>query len=149
MVRARRLIVSFWVMGMFCVWFAAAQDATDLDLVRIGHLKTKSGHTTGFRIYKAPDGTEGQIHYTKFDSLEPAELQIEEWVKTTRAVTSREHNQNRGGQLITDRILAVADLPKSDKKEFVIIRRDDLNCYLIESASLQVALQVEGLIEHK
>ena len=149
MVKARRLIATFWLMGLFCVCSAVAQDATDLELVRIGHLKTESGHTTGFRIYKAPDGTKGQVHYTKFDSLEPAELQIEEWVKATRTVTSREHNQSKDGQLISDRILAVADLPKSEKKEFVIIRRDYLNCYLIESASLQVALQVEGLIEHK
>lgn len=149
MPKARRAFFSFCLMGLLCVWFADAQDATDLELVKIGHLKSKSGHTTGFRIYRAPDGTQGQVHYTKFDSLETAELQIEEWVKTTPAVTSREHNQSKGGQLISDRILAVADLPNSDKKEFVIIRRDDLKCYLIESVSLQIALQVEGLIEHK
>jgi hypothetical protein len=81
--------------------------------------------------------------------LEPAELQIEEWVKAARTVTGREHNQTKGDQLISDRILAVADVPKSDTKEFAIIRRDYLNCYLIEAASLQVALQVEGLIQHK
>jgi hypothetical protein len=51
--------------------------------------------------------------------------------------------------LISDRILALADLPKADKKEFVIIRRDGLICYVIESTSLQVAMQIEGLIEHK
>ncbi|HEY6339045.1 MAG TPA: hypothetical protein VIW68_11190 [Candidatus Sulfotelmatobacter sp.] len=154
MVKTRKAISTFLLMGLFCVWFATAQDVThdksmDLEVVRIGHIKTKSGHATAFRIYRAPDGTNGRVHYTEFDSPEAAELQIEEWVKATRTVTSREHNQSKGGELISDRILAVADLPKSDSKEFVIIRRDDLKCYFIESVSLQVALQVEGLIEHK
>jgi hypothetical protein len=141
-------------VGLFCVWIATAQDvahmnSTDLEVVRMGHIKTKSGHLTLFRIYKAPDGTEGKVNYTKFDSLEPAELQIEKWVEATRTVTSREHNQTKGDQLISDRVLGVTDVPKSDKEEFVIIRRDYLTCYLIESASLQVALQIEGSIEHK
>jgi hypothetical protein len=42
----------------------------------------------------------------------------------------------------------IADLPKSNEKEFVIVRRDGLSCYLIESASLQTALKIEGLIRH-
>ena len=154
MVKARTVISSFWLVGLCWVWFATAQDAvrvnsTDLEVVRTGHIKTKSGQLTVFRIYKAPDGTEGQVHYTEFDSLEPAELEIEKWVKATRTVTSREHNQTKGDQLISDRILAVADLPKSDKKEFVIIRRDYLKCYYIDSVSLEVALQIESFIGHK
>lgn len=154
MAKSRKVISSLCLVGLFCVWFAAAQDvahvnSTDLEVVRMGHIKTKGGHLTLFRLYKAPDGTEGQVHFTEFDSLEPAELQIERWVKATRTVTSRERNQTKGDQLISERILAVADLPKSDNKEFVIIRRVDLKCYLIESVSLQVALQVEGLFEHK
>jgi len=152
----RRTLTYFALTCILAARLAVAQEVaretsaqTDLDLVRIGHIKTKSGHLTLFRLYKAPDGTEGQVHFTEFDSLEPAELQIEKWVKATRTVTSREHNQTKGDQLISDRILAVADLPKSDTKEFVIIRRDYLKCYLIESVSLQVALQVEDLLEHK
>lgn len=146
--KARTPILCSCLMGLFCR-FAVAQDAMDLELVKIGHLKTKNGHTTGYRIYKAPDGTEGQVHYTKFDWLERAEMQIEEWTKTARTITSREHNQSKDGQPISDRILAVADLPKSDKKEFMIIRLDELRRYVIESLSLQVALKVESLIEHQ
>jgi hypothetical protein len=156
MVKPRRMIAFFWLMGMFCVWFVAAQDVaheksapTDLELVTIGHGKTQSSHTTAFRIYAAPDGTKGQATYAEFDSLQAAQQQIEDWIKPTRRVTSREQNQRKGGQLIDDRILAVAVLPKSGKKEFVIIRRDGLKCYVIESVSLQVAMQVEGLVEHK
>ncbi len=84
--------------------------------------------------------------YAKFDSLQAAQEQIEEWRGPLSKVTSREHNQSKGGQLISDRILAVGDLPKSDSKEFIIIRRDGLRCYLIESVSFQVAMQVESLI---
>jgi hypothetical protein len=142
---------------LFCVFglgIVAAQDAahvnsTDLEVATTGHIKTKGSPVTLFRVYKAPDGTEGKVHYTDFDSLEPAELQIEKWVKATRTVTTREHNKTNGDQLISDRVLGVADLPKSDKKEFVIIRRDYLRCYLIESASLQVALQIESFIGQK
>src|ERR1035438_3049391 len=148
MSKLRHLVIFFWLMSLFCAWFATAQDV-DLDLVTIGHRQTKSGHITAFRIYEAPDGTKGQLSYTEFDSLLVAQQQVEEWVKVTRTVTRREQNRSKGGQLISDRILAVADLPKSDKKEFVIMRRDDLKCYLIESVSLQVATQIEGLIEHK
>jgi len=115
----------------------------------MGHINTKGAPITLFRIFEAPDGTRGRLYLTEFDSLEGAEQQIENWVKATRTVTSREHNQSKDGQLISDRILAAGYLPKSDKKKFVIIRRDDLKCYFVESVSLQVALQVEGLIEHK
>jgi hypothetical protein len=104
---------------------------------------------TALRIYEAPDGNRGEVGYVEFDSLQAAPQQIEEWFKATRSVTSREQNQIKGRPMISDRILAAGDLPKSDKKEFVIIRRDGLKCYLIESVSLQVATQIEDLIEHK
>lgn len=87
--------------------------------------------------------------YTRFDRLQPAKMQIEDWLKATRSVTSRQRSQSIGGQLISDRIVALEDLPKSGSKEFVIIRRDGLNCYLIESTSLDVAIGIESLIEHK
>jgi len=45
--------------------------------------------------------------------------------------------------------MAITELPKSNEKEFVIVRRDGLTCYLIESASLPTALKIEGLIQHK
>jgi hypothetical protein len=139
---------------MLTARFASAQDAAqvnarDLEVVGMGHIKTKGSPVTLFRVFETHDGIRGRLYLTKADSLESAELQIEQWLKAARTVTSREHNQTKGGQLISDRILAVADLPKPDNKEFMIIRRDDLECYLIESMSLQVAMQIESLIEHK
>jgi len=121
----------------------------DLDLVTIGNGSLPDGTPTAFRVYAAPDGSKGQVIYAKLKSVHAAQQLIEGWLKGRLTVTSRQRDQTIGGQLISDRILALGDLPKSDKKEFVIIRRDDLNCYLIESTSLQVATQIEGLIEHK
>jgi hypothetical protein len=115
----------------------------------MGNGKTSSGYALSFRIYGAPDGAKGQIYYAKFDSLQAAQQQIEEWVKAARTVTSREQNLRKGGQLIDERVVAMGELPKSHEKEFLIIGRDGLRCYLIESVSLQVALQIEGLIHHK
>ena len=100
MPRIRHAVASLWLIGLFCVWFASAQDVpgvneTDLEVVRTGHFRTKSGHAIPFRVLKAPDVTEAQILHTRFNSLEAAELQIEEWVEATRTVTSREHNQTK------------------------------------------------------
>jgi|ERR1700733_416021 hypothetical protein len=152
MLKPRHIVATFCLMCLSSLRFAVAQEKpveTDLKLVTIGNGKTKSGVNTGFRIYEAPDGNKGQVSYVKFDSLEAAQKQIEEWVKATPSIIRREQNQIKDRNMINDRILGVADLPKSDKKELVIIRRDDLRCYLIESASLQVATHIEDLIEHK
>lgn len=155
MLKPQRVIACFWLIGLFCLSVAAQDVAREksapmaLDLVAIGHGKTTNGHWTISRTYKASDGTKGQITYTEFDSLQAAQQQIEDWIKPTRKITSREQNQRKGGQLIDDRIFAVAVLPKSDKEEFVIIRRESLKCYVIESVSLQIAIQIEDLIDYK
>jgi hypothetical protein len=151
-----RRIVFFWLVCLFCAWLAAAQDKADqnikqrdLKLFTIGNGKTSSGHTMAFRIYGVPDGTKGRTFYVEFDSLQAAQQQIEEWAKAARTVTSREHDLSKDCQLINERVMATAELPKSNEKEFLIIRRDGLKCYFIESVSLQIALQIEGLIQHK
>jgi hypothetical protein len=143
-------------MGVVCACFTSAQDSvhrpstpTELELIAIGNGPIKKGETTGSRVYQAPDGTKGTMFYSKFDSLEAAQKHIEKAIKVTSRVISREQNQNNNnekGQLISDRILAVGNLPESHKEEFVLIRRDGLKCYFIESVSLQVAMQIEDLI---
>jgi hypothetical protein len=144
-------------MSLLCAGFASAQDLihrpsppTDLKLVRIGNgISTKEAKTAS-RVYEAPDGTRGYVTYITFGSLQAAQEQIERYVKVTAKITSREQNQiNEKGQRVNDRILGVQDLPELGKKEFVIIRRDGPICYLIESMSLQVATEIEGLIEHR
>ncbi|MGA7687589.1 MAG: hypothetical protein WCC32_19340 [Terriglobales bacterium] len=148
MLKRRYLVAAFCLTGL-CI--AAAQEKTaetDLSLKIIGNGKTISGVPTGFRVYEAPDGAKGQVSDVKFKLEQDAQLQIEEWVSATPSVISRDRDQIKGRIRISDRIVGVANLTKSDKKEFVIIRRDDLNCYLIESESLQVAAKIEDLIRH-
>jgi hypothetical protein len=151
-----RRIVFFGLICLFCTCFAAAQDKAhenikqeDLKLLTIGNGKTSSGYALGFRIYGAPDGAKGKIYYAKLDSLPAAQQQIEQWVRAARTVTSRERNLRKEGQLIDERVMATGELPESHEKEFLIIGRDELKCYLIESVSLKVALEIEGLIQHK
>ena len=157
LVKARHAVATLCFMGLFCMWFASAQDLilrpsapTRLKLVVTGNGTTKKDGRTAFRVYEAPDGTKGNVVYSEFDSLQAAQKHIEEAIKVTSSVTSREQNQtNEKGQLVDDRILAIGDLPGSHKKEFVIIGRDGLYCYVIESVSLQVVIQIEGLIQHR
>jgi hypothetical protein len=164
MAKSRFVVTFLCILFLFPVQLAAAQAQgqqesgakredniarQDLKLTAIGDGTLSSGHQMAFRVYEAPDGTKSQVVYAQFASLSEAQQLIEEWLKLTTKVTSREHNKNSGGQLISDRIVALGKVPTSRKEESVIIRRDGLNCYLIESLSLQVAMQVEGMIEHK
>jgi hypothetical protein len=119
-----------------------------LEIVTIGEIMLSSGHHGAFRIYQAPDGDKGQVDYSQFSSAQEAEQQLAEWLKLAQKVTSRE--SNKGGK-ISDRIVAQRELKKSGKKEkeFLIIRRDGVNCYLIQALSLRMAMDVEGMIEHR
>ena len=152
MAKLRPRVASFTLICLCGVWLAGAQEAShentppkDLDLVSVGDGWLPNGNKTATRVYAAPNGDKGQVLYTRFDSLQAAQRQIEEWVKATPKVTDRQKNQTIRGQLISDRTVGSWESPK----EFVIIRRDGLNCYLIESSSLKIALQIEILIEHK
>jgi hypothetical protein len=123
---------------------------SELKLVRLGEGKTKSGIRTTVNFYEAPGGNQGRSIYAAFDSLQAAEQQIEDWGKLPlKGVTSREHDVYRYGVVVSDRILAVGESPDSHKKLFLIIRRDGVRCYLIESVSLQIATQIEDLIQYK
>lgn len=153
----RRLAIAFF--ALICatsVWLAAAQDVAhpaspqqDLELLTVGNGKTASGHRTGFRIYAAPDGTKGRVVYGSFKSPEVAQQEVEEWSKLARTVTSEERSQSKDGRWISYRLVGVEELPGPKKKQFLIIKREELDCYLIESESLQVALQIDGLVGHE
>jgi len=142
--------------GLSSLWFSVAQDfihrpppPTDLKILQIGDGKNKSGIKILFKVYEAPDGNKGRSTYIKFDSLEGAQQQVEDWAKLPSSITSREHKTYRYGYLVSDRMTAIGELPDSHKKEFMIIRRDGLECYLIESESSQVATKIEDLIGYK
>jgi hypothetical protein len=120
-----------------------------LTVVTLGQLISARGHHLAFHDFSAPDGTTAREIMTRFDSLEAAQQQIDEWINAANEITCREQHQNGGDQRTSDRIFAQT-VSKTDSKTkiFVIIRRDGLDCYLIQSTSMQVALQIEGLISH-
>jgi len=106
----RCVVATFCLVSLFSLVLATAQEKpveTDLEPVRIGNGKTKSGVNTAFRIYEAPGGNKGQVLYVQFASLEAAQQQIEEWAKATPSITDREQNQIKGRMMISDRILGV------------------------------------------
>jgi len=155
MLERRHTIVALLVVCAFGVWFAIAQDATHkdtpqsrLEVVTVGNGKTRSGHSTGFRIYRAPDGTKGQVTYARFSSPEVAQQEFEEWIKAAQTVTTRDQKKSKDGELISDRIAGLAESPKSKKAVFLIIKREGPDCYFIESESQQIAQQVDGLVGH-
>jgi hypothetical protein len=119
-----------------------------LTVVTLGDWITAHGHHQPFRVFSVSDGTTGRLSMAKFDSLEAAQQQVDEWIKAANEITCREQHQNSEDQRISDRILAQA-ISKTDSKTkiFSIIRRDSLNCYFIESSSIQVARQIENLID--
>lgn len=128
----------------------AAKDSVGqaLELDRVGGGKLSSGHEFSFRSYVRPDGTNGILIMAHFTSSQDAQHQITEWLSRAQKVTNREHDIKRGQQIISDRIEGLMPDPKSGKPEFIIIRRDGLDCYLIQSFSSKVAMQVEELIRH-
>jgi len=132
------------------LFFAQAKPSTSrptngnqsLEMTTIGdgHL---FGRRAAFRTYETPDHTEALVWYGKFQSEQEAEHAIEESLKEHK-VTGEEHIKGLNGRVIGDRIVAT---PKQEKKAFMVIRKQGLNYWIIQSISLPVAMQVDGLIE--
>lgn len=131
----------------------ASQAPYGLKMTTIGNGRLHNGHGMAFRIYQAPDGSDGEVTYARFSSVEDAQRQFKEWSKTAERITSREQNTKQGAKAIDDRIVGSRTLiPKDPTKtpkaeESLIIRRDTLDCYFIESMSLPTALKIEALID--
>lgn len=127
-----------------------ADDAPQkLILLGIGNGKTSLGYDMSFRLYKAPDGTTGRVELARCGSLQAAQRQIEEWTKLATAIKAREHyDDENSSHGFNDRILAEWKSPTDPGATLVIIiRRDKFSCYRIESRSIQVARQIEQLID--
>jgi hypothetical protein len=119
-----------------------------LELTTTGQVRLFAGRRGILRVYTASDGTEGSVVYGRFGTLQDANHQIGEWLKLAKKVTKREKN-GTNGQIVAERIVATAQDAKSGRKGFMVIRRNNLDCYLIQSLSLPVAIQVESMIENK
>lgn len=117
-----------------------------LKLDTIGEVRLPGGQHGAFRIYESVNGTTGRIVYARLPSLQDAQHLIQEWLKLPTKIESREHDTKRGQLVIGDRIVARRKVAKSSKGEAMLIRRDGLNCYLIESSSMLVVLQIEDTI---
>ncbi len=128
---------------------AVAGDAAQkLVLLGVGDGKTTLGHDASFHLYKASDGTTGRVDFLTLNSLQAAQEQIEAWTKLATALKSREHYDDESGHAFNDRILAEWKSSKDPgATQVIIIRRDRLRCYYIESPSMQVAKQIEQLID--
>jgi hypothetical protein len=119
-----------------------------LTVVILGNLLAASGHYLPFRDFSASDGSTGRLVMADFTSLDAARQQINEWSKEANEITCREQYQNEGAQQISERLLAQGISRDGSKtKIFLTIRRDGLHCYFIKSSSIQVAKQIESLID--
>lgn len=156
-IRARHRVLSLCIMSLAIVRITLAQCPTHqeekketLTVVTLGQL-VSHGRYLPFRVYSASDGTTGRIVMAAYDSLEDAQKQIDAWTKDANEVTCREQPHQIGdAHRTSERILAQATSTTDSKtKVFLIIRRDGLNCYLINSSSVQVALQIESFIDER
>jgi hypothetical protein len=119
----------------------------DLKVVVIGEMIMSTGRHGAFRTYETSDGMRATASYATFDSLNEAKRQTGLWLKSAKKIIEKEEKKDQSGQVIRERAVALAKDSKSHKKMFLIIMRDGLNCYLIDSLSLPVGLQVEKLID--
>jgi hypothetical protein len=119
----------------------------DLKMVVIGEKIMSTGRHGAFRIYEAPNGTRATVSYATFDSTSDAQRQTRQWLRYVRKILRREKRRDRHNHVIGERAVALDQTEEATQEVYLIIRRDGLNCYLIDSPSLSVALQVEKLIE--
>jgi hypothetical protein len=118
-----------------------------LKLVAIGEAVTSGGRRGGFRVYSSADGGDADVYYFNFDAARDAKRQTAKWRKHIGKISSREQKRDPDGQVSVERIVGMSRGVRPGEEEFLIVRRNGLNCYLIRSASLAVATQVEQLIK--
>jgi hypothetical protein len=138
---------------------AAAQDkptfneggksAGDLELIRMGEVWLYGHHHGAFRTYQAPDGQESYVTYSHYRSVADANTQFKQWLKRAKTINVQETTKDSEGHAIGERVVAVSQEYKGGGNGFVIVKRVNLNCYLIESRTLPVALQIDSLLEKK
>jgi hypothetical protein len=101
------------------------------------------GRHAAFRTYETPTHTEALVWYGEFRSEEESKLATKLSLKEHRIIGT-EHIKDLNGHVIGDRIVAA---PKDENKAFMVIRTHALSYWIIQSTSLAVAMQLDGLIE--
>ena len=101
------------------------------------------GHRAAFRTYETQDHTKALVWYTTFRTDQEAKNAIKQSLRGHQ-VSVTEGIKDTNGRVIGDRITARSEGPQ---EEFMVIQRQSLNCWIIQSTSLEVATQVAGWIE--
>lgn len=101
------------------------------------------GRHAAFRTYETSDHTEALVWYGEFRSEEESKLATELSLKDHR-ITGAEQIKDLNGRVIGGRVVAA---PKEEKKAFMVIRKNGLNYWIIQSISLAVAMQLDALIQ--
>lgn len=113
-----------------------------LEMTTVGNGE-QFGRAAAFRTYESPDHTEAVVWYGKFPSEQEAKRAIKQCL-TEHKITGKEKIKDLNGGVIGARIVAA---PKQKQKAFMVIQRQGLNYWIIQSVSLPTAMQVAGLIE--
>lgn len=117
-------------------------DYQTLTMTRIGD-GWMFGRRAAFRTYESSNHTEALVWYCAFGSEDEARHAVRQSLKAHK-VTGRELIRNPNGRVIGYRIIAA---PKQRNKAFMIVQRQGLNCWFIQSVSMNVAMRLDTLIE--
>lgn len=105
-----------------------------------------SGRMASFRIYEAPDGVQTSVWYGVFASDEQAESEINRWIQPFK-VMRWDQAKNRNGDVIGERVLGSVRNNRTGRMEYLLVRRDILSYWRIQSQSLADATQLDASID--
>jgi hypothetical protein len=104
------------------------------------------GRMASCRVYEAPDGTQSFVWSGSFVSDEQAKSAIKQWIQPIK-VNRKDQAKDNNGNLIGERIIGSGQNHQTGETAYVVIRRDSLNYWRIESKSLPDAMQVDASIK--
>jgi hypothetical protein len=103
------------------------------------------GRRASCRVYEASDGTQSIVWFGTFTSEERAKTAITQWIQPLK-VTHKDQAKDYKGDVIGEHIVGSGQNPKTGETSYVVIRRDILNYWRIESKSLSDAMQLDASI---
>jgi hypothetical protein len=98
------------------------------------------------RVYEASDGARSIVWFGTFASEEQAKSAIKQWIQPIK-VTRKDQAKDQNGNVIGERIVGSGYNHKTGETAYVVIRRDILNYWQIESTSLPDALELDAWID--
>ena len=149
------MIPSLLFLSLFPVWSCAQGDEPRQSATRQGErelvLKTMCdglmlGRRASCRAYEASDGTQSFVWFGTFASDEQAKSAIKQWIQPIK-VTHKDEAKDHDGNVIGERIVGSGQNHKTGETAYVVIRRDILNYWRIESKSLPDAMQLDAWIK--